>query len=101
MKTSTQTRLVAVLLAVLTLAAVGLAIANLIQEINFPVATDGVLWTETTGGLRAQIVPSDTPAQKAGIRAGDVLTAINDNPTPRLAAAQRAIYQTGVWGHAN
>src|SRR5579875_2293383 len=100
MKTSTQTRLVAVLLAVLTLAAVGLAIANLTEEMNFQVATDGVLWTETTGGLLARIVPSDTPAQKAGIRTGDILTAINDSPTPRLASAERAIARSGVWQHA-
>ncbi len=101
MKTPAQTRLVALVLAVLTLAAMALAIANLVQETNFEVPTDGVLWTETNGGLLAKIVPSDTPAQRAGIRAGDVLTAINEIPTLRLAAAQRAIFQTGVWGHAN
>ena len=100
MKSPTQTRLVALLLSLLTLAAVALSIANLLQEQNFDVATDGVLWTETAGGLRASIVPSDTPASRAGIRAGDVLTAINEVPTPRLASAERAISQSGVWSHA-
>ena len=94
------TRLVAVLLAVLTLGAIGLAVANLVQESNFDVPTDGVLWTEYNGGLKAQIVPADTPAERAGIRSGDLLTAINDVPTPRLAAEQRAVFESGVWSHA-
>ncbi len=100
MKTSAQTRLVAVLLAVLTLAAIALAIANLVQETGFETPTDGVTWTETTGGLRAVIVPADAPAARAGIHAGDVLTAINETPTPRLAPAERAIDRSGVWSHA-
>ncbi len=100
MKRLFQTRLFAVLLAVLTLAAVGLAVSNFLQENSFEVPTDGVPWTETTGGLRAIRVPPDTPADHAGIRKGDVLTAINDMPTLRVAAQQRAIYRTGVWQHA-
>ena len=100
MKSPFQTRLVAVLLAVLTLAAMGLAIANLVQETGFDLPTDGVLWIEAPGGLRANIVPADTPAERAGIRAGDVLSAINDSPTPRLAAAERAMTLSGIWSHA-
>ena len=100
MKTSFQIRLVAVLLAVLTLAAVGLAIGNLIQEAGYDLPTDGVVWTETTGGLQADVVPADSPAARAGIHHGDVLTAINDTPTPRLSAAERAIDRSGIWSHA-
>ena len=100
MKTSFQIRLVAVLLAVLTLTAVGLAVGNLLQELNHEVPTDGVLWMETTAGLRAEIVPADTPAGRAYIHKGDVLTAINDTATPRLAAANRAMDQSGIWSHA-
>ena len=100
MKSGSQTRLLAVLLAVVTLAACGLAIANLAQESSYDPATDGVRWTETDGGLRAYIVPKDTPGDRAGIRAGDVLTAINGVPTPRLAVAEHEIDRTGVWSHA-
>ncbi len=97
MKSGSQTRLLALLLAVFTLAAMGLAIANLLQESNDDPATDGVHWTETAGGLRAYIVPADTPGDKAGIKVGDVLTSINDVPTPRVAVAEREISLSGVY----
>jgi two-component system NtrC family sensor kinase len=74
-----------------------LAIANLVQESGFDPATDGVPWTETAGGLRAYSVPADTPGDKAGIRVGDVLTAINEVPTPRVAVLEREIEQSGVY----
>jgi two-component system NtrC family sensor kinase len=90
-KSGAQTRLLAILLAVFTLAALGLAIANLVQESDYTPATDGASWTETTGGLRAYLVPSDTPAYKAGVRTGDVLTSVDDAPTLRLASLQRQI----------
>jgi PAS domain S-box-containing protein len=96
-KSGSQTRLLALLLAVCTLAAMCLEIANLMQESGSDPATDGVHWTETAGGLRAYIVPADTPGDKAGIRVGDVLTAINDIPTPRVAVLEREIEQSGVY----
>jgi two-component system NtrC family sensor kinase len=104
-KSGSQTRLLAVLLAVFTLAAFGLAIANLVQESSIDPATDGARWTETTladgsSGLRAYIVPSDTPAERAGIRKGDVLTAINGASIHRIADAEREISRSGIWSHA-
>jgi PAS domain S-box-containing protein len=99
-KSGSQTRLLAILLAVVTLAALGLAIANFVQETGYTPATDGVRWTETNGGLRAYIVPAGTPGDRAGIRTGDVLTAINDSRTPDLASAERQIELSGTWSHA-
>lgn len=101
MKTGSPTRLLALVLAVFTLAAFGLAIANFVQESGYQQATDGVRWTETEGGLLARAVPADTPGEKAGIRAGDVLTSINEVRTTRLATAEREIARTGVWSHAS
>jgi len=95
-----QTRLLALLLAIVTLAAFGLAVANLIQESNYETPTDGVLWLETSGGLNASIVPSGTAADRAGIRKGDVLTAINGKPITRVATAVREIARSGAWSHA-
>ena len=100
MRSGSQTRLLAILLAVVTLGAIGLAVANLIQENNYPAPTDGARWIETQGGLRAYIVPSGSAADKAGIRQGDVLTAINGTPTAMVATATYEMYRTGIWGHA-
>jgi PAS domain S-box-containing protein len=104
-KSGSQTRLLALLLAVFTLAAMGLAVANLMQESSYDPATDGARWMETTlkdgtAGLRAYLVPPETPAFRAGVRKGDVLTAINDVPTPKLASLEREIDRSGVWSHA-
>jgi two-component system NtrC family sensor kinase len=99
-KSGSQTRLLAILLAVFTLAAVGLAIANFNQESDSNPATDGVRWTETTGGLRAYVVPPDSPAFQAGVRVGDVLTAINDIATPRVASLQQEIDRSGIYSNA-
>jgi PAS domain S-box-containing protein len=99
-KSGSQTRLLAILLAVFTAAAMGLAISNLVQETGYDPATDGARWTETDAGLRAYMVPPDTPAYRAGVRKGDVLTAINDVPTPRLASLEHEIDRSGVWSHA-
>jgi two-component system NtrC family sensor kinase len=99
-KSGAQTRLLAIVLAVLTLAALALSVANFMQELSTTRATDGGHWTETTNGLRAYMVPRDTPAYRAGIRVGDVLVAVNDVPTPRLASLARQIDATGVWSHA-
>ena len=100
MRSGSQTRLLAILLAVVTLGAIGLAIANLIQENNYPAPTDGARWIETQGGLKAYIVPAGSAADKAGIRQGDILTAINGTPTPMVATATYEMYRTGVWRNA-
>ena len=100
MKSGNQTRLLAVMLAVFTLAAFGLSLANLLQESSYDPATDGARWSEASGGLRAYMVAPDTPANRAGIRAGDIVTAIDGVPTPRLDLAEREIDRSGVWSRA-
>ena len=76
MKSGSQTRLLAILLAVVTLAAIGLSAANLTQWRSYDPPTDGVHWIEADGGLQAKIVPTDTPGYRVGIRKGDVLTSV-------------------------
>ena len=97
MKSGSQTRLLAIVLAVFTLAALGLAFANMAQESSYTPATDGARWIEVAGGLRAYLVPPDTAAYRAGVRTGDILTSVNDVPTPTLATLSRQIYVNGVW----
>ena len=85
MKTGSQTRLLAILLAVVTLAAIGLSVANLTQWRSYDPPTDGVRWTETSDGLRAYIVPTGTPGYRAGILKGDVLVSIRGGDIPTNA----------------
>jgi PAS domain S-box-containing protein len=99
-KSGYPTRILAIVLALLTLGAVTLAVANFVQELGYDAPTDGARLSETARGMRVDSVPADSPAARAGIRAGDVLIAINETPTPRLAAAQRLITASGVWSHA-
>jgi PAS domain S-box-containing protein len=99
-KSGYQTRLFAIFLALVTLGGIGLAVANLMQESNYDAPTDGARMTETKGGLLVYSVPTNTPAAKSGIRGGDIVTAINDRPTPTLADAERAIYRSGVMSTA-
>src|SRR5579883_1421732 len=98
MERSLQTRISVLLLALFTVAAVTFAIFNFIQENSYTLPTDGVVWTESHGGLEAQRVLKDSAGQKAGIKVGDVLLAANDKPLPRYAALAREMFLTGPYG---
>src|SRR5580698_7473311 len=99
MMNAAQTRVLAVLLALATIAACVLAAMNFDHESRMGVPTDGAWWVEANGGLRAERVPADSPANRAGIRTGDILVSVDDQPTPRVAALGREMYRTGIWGH--
>jgi PAS domain S-box-containing protein len=100
MRDAFQTRILAVALAVATLGVCVLAGFNLSQELGTEFPTDGVTWMEAQGGLRADRVPVDSPAYGAGIRSGDILEAINGEPTLRVASQVRAMYSNGLYVHA-
>lgn len=101
MERSLQTRFVAVTLALLTAAAVLLAIFNFQQEQHFQRPTDGVWWEESHGTLQAERVPADSAGERAGIKAGDFLLSVNQQPTPRIASLTREMYRTKIYGSAN
>jgi two-component system, NtrC family, sensor kinase len=67
-------RIAAVVLAVLTVAAVILASINYSHESQFQTPTDLVWWAEAPGGLVAQKVLPHGPGDRAGIEPGDLLT---------------------------
>src|SRR3954462_14949378 len=101
MKNAAQTRILAVELAIATLAACVLALMNLERENGYEVPTDGVSWAETSGGLRANHVPVGSPGNRAGIRTGDVRVGINERPVARMAPFVREMFRSGIWAHAN
>src|ERR1039458_6091208 len=101
METNFNNRLQATMLAVATVGLVLLAVLNFRQESRFEQPADGVWWSETRGGLEASKVLPDSPGQLAGIRAGDVLTEVNDAEIVHMSDLQRALYRAGVYTKAN
>src|SRR5271169_1996289 len=95
-----QIRFSAVILAFCTLTAGIFAGLNFRKELQFQVPYDGVWWVEHEGWLQAQRVLAGSPGEKAGIKQGDELVAINNqtiNTVPQLTAR---VFRVGVWTSA-
>ncbi len=92
-----QIRFVAILLALLTAAAVIYAGYNLQAERQFQVPDDGVWWVEHQGGLTAARVEAGGPGTRAGIKVGDQLTAIDQHEVKSTAARTHQLYRVGAW----
>ena len=54
---------------------------------------DGVLWTTTPDGVIAQEIAPDSPAARAGIRAGDILAEIDREPIDSTAEVVAHFHQ--------
>ncbi|HUZ04654.1 MAG TPA: ATP-binding protein [Acidobacteriaceae bacterium] len=96
-----QVRIAVIALAVLTLAAIVLASINYTHENQFQVPTDGVWWTDASGGLVAQRVFKSGSGERAGILNGDLLIAVNDQPVTRFASLQRELYRAGIYSRVS
>jgi len=57
-----------------------LGIANISTRATWREVEDGVLWTTRPDGVVAADVASDTPADRVGLKRGDLLLAIDDRP---------------------
>ncbi|ABF42358.1 multi-sensor signal transduction histidine kinase [Candidatus Koribacter versatilis Ellin345] len=95
-----QVRFVAAVVALLTATAIVFSFINFQKEREFETPTDGVWWVESGGHLKAEKVEADGPGEKAGIKQGDVLIAINGVDITRKAVQVRQIYRTGSWSKA-
>jgi two-component system NtrC family sensor kinase len=92
-----QARFTAVLLALLTTAAVVYAAYNFEIERAYQAPTDGVWWVEHNGRLLADDVEANGPGAHAGIKSGDQLTAIDEHQVNTTAARVRQLYRVGAW----
>lgn len=94
-------RLTTLSLALLSLVLVGFGFFNYQQRSLYQNPDNGVSWVETPQGVIAQIVNRGGPADRAGIREGDLLRAINGQVITTEKEEAQQIYQLGVWALAN
>jgi two-component system, NtrC family, sensor kinase len=100
MNRESQVRFVAVLLSVLTVAAVIFAGFNFKREQDYAVPDDGVWWTEQGGNLVADRIEANGPGARAGIKPGDQLVSVNGQEITSTPGLVRQLYLTGVWAKA-
>ncbi len=100
MNRESQVRSVAVLLFLLTVAAVVFAGFNLNSEWKFLVPDDGVWWVEQGGHLTADRVDPSGPGARSGIKPGDQLVSINGQDVQNMSGLERQLYRTGIWSKA-
>src|SRR5215470_13788659 len=97
MKQNLRVSLGAVVLALATLTAVVFAWLNLLQRGTFETPDDGVAWLDTSAGVEAWKLAPDSPAAYAGIRAGDVLVAIDGVPVKTEVQVSKRLWRAGLW----
>jgi two-component system, NtrC family, sensor kinase len=95
-----QARFTAILLALLTLAAILFAGFNYKIEHQSAIPDDGAWWMERNGRLVADRLEAGGPAERAGIRRGDEVVSINGRSVDTLASVTRQLYYSGVYSKA-
>src|ERR1700728_3619735 len=100
MNRESQVRFVAVLLFLLTVAAVVFAGFNFQSELRSAVPDDGVWWVEHGGRLTADRVDPSGPGAKSGIKPGDQLVSVNGQEVQNISGLERQLYRNGVWSKA-
>src|SRR5277367_1417 len=93
-------RFTAILLTLLTVAAVLFAGFNYKIEHQSAIPDDGVSWMEKNGHLVADGLESNGPGERFGIRRGDEVVSVNGRPVDSLASVTRQLYYSGVWSKA-
>src|SRR5438093_8698605 len=84
----------------LTLAILILGALNVQQKRRYVPPEDGAAWIQTSRGVEALQVSPDGPAERAGIRRGDLLKAIDGQTIQNDRHVTRILYQLGVWSKA-
>ncbi len=92
-----RTRLGAVLLALVTLAAIIFAALNFQQRSHFVLPDDGVTWMDTAQGVTAWHIVPGSPADRAGMREGDEVQTVAGVPIHRATDATRILFRSGPW----
>ena len=91
-------RLGAIFLALATIVAVTFGIINFQQRLLFSVPDDGVSWLDGSAGIQAFAVAANSPAARAGIKAGDRLVAVDGLAVHRALDVTKRLWAVGLWG---
>jgi two-component system, NtrC family, sensor kinase len=70
-----------------------LGAANIASRLQFHEVEDGVLWSATAEGVAAAEIARGTPAAASGLKAGDLLLAIDDQPVQRVDDVVAALHR--------
>ena len=73
----------------------GLAAANVQQRATWSEMEDGVLWTSAADEITANEIAAGSPAERAGIRPGDALLAIDGRPIESLGQVVSVLHGAG------
>ena len=90
----------AVVLAVVTAVALCFAWVNFRQSTTYFVPDDGVTWSDEAAGVTAHWIARDSPAARAGIHEGDLLTAVDDSQIQTSLQVPRRLDRIGIWNEA-
>jgi PAS domain S-box-containing protein len=94
-------RLTTLSLALLSLVLVVFGILNFQQRDLYQAPDDGVSWIDSSQGVTAWIVVRGGPGDRAGIREGDQLRAIDGQPISKASEAVEQVFRVGIWSLAN
>jgi len=95
-----EARFTAILLALLTVAAIIFAGFNYRIEHQFSIPDDGAWWVEDHGHLMADRLEPGGPAERAGVRRGDQVVSVNGSVVNSSASLTHRLYDSGVWSKA-
>src|SRR5271154_1167859 len=97
MNDSLRMRLGAVILALLTLAAIVFAVLNFQQRSLYVLPDDGVTWMDSPSGVIAWHVAPGTPADRAGIKQGDYVESLHGTKIHRATDVTKLLWRAGPW----
>jgi two-component system NtrC family sensor kinase len=72
-----------------------LGAANIASRATWREVEDGVLWTARDGGVVAADIAPGTPAESIGLRRGDILLAIDNQPVQEVEDVVAALHAAG------
>lgn len=73
---------------------------NIWQKRLYVTPEDGCSWIQTPEGVQARVVTEDGPCERAGVREGDLLRAINGQNVTSDLDVTRTLYTLGIYSSA-